>query len=1053
MHREQLRAVQFLQKLGYKYLSAEEVAVERCGDFQSVLLRRTLTAQIQRINRVGSPGEMVDVSMQRVEGAIAVLEEAAESEVPYNQARVYRLLLGGEMGESSVGVETKRSRIRFIDWSSPLNNAFHVTTDFCVQVGDHLLERFLNVVCFVNGLPLVLIECATMGEDRGFEDVMDRIEQFQKMDKWFPLFAYCQVLLGLDEAEGGHLKAGPTTGDWVRWGEVEGDSSAIIDMVNSPPAVADHHKLFFRRDALLKAEFEREVNREKQVTDRDRILWELCRPKPLVDCVRQFVSFDQGGGIKRFACYSQYRFVAQLKERVTKRRGGSRRKGGFVRCAEVLDRIQLMLFLGRSLVMDSVLGGCHVLFVSDREDFLDWIEMNFDLWGGGVQRVTSWRELNAMSREGDVAALTMDFNSFENAQEFEKGSRVLEEELTVLVERGQRDIGFDSVARIKTQLPNVCFLMFSAVPPTQDEKPLVDAVGGFVKSLYRSAYVHFGRGIVPAYYENRSFLEHQSNQAGCSISGPKGGSFEGGREGGVSESCRLDPSNITERRLVLIADDLSDHYFQLWKGTRIRALAVVRDESEASRLKSILDRVGKVRSEIAEVVGSAGTTESDRILTDPLEPGWEPEILVVHEKQMPFVITSQDRIVYVIRELVGNVAAEAVMCLKRGDEGKDFALLIDYSTRSMDSSGCPKFAEVSDHSNIVDPMGSVVDIESVVGTLRERLNSIWALLSQAGGGDVDERFELLLADPSVRSVFYEAFFKFHRALLLAYSSSQWMEETPEQVIRSYHNALYLFQALRLRVANRYALELDHRVYETSLRKVIELRTNDSDLPLILGPMNRFVSEALDSHLEELVSLRAKADTIAYQMLRVLSGKLSEDPFSCREFSDHFHQAITARRSDEIGDQQYLTAVSRFLRTLRQSRKLLRNESGEASSIIVALADVAKRTIGSNLVDRVDETELRFLDSTPIYELDRPSHRPWDLWNILIAKQVLRLIQRHETVAWKDRIESQNRLRNEVDDYLFDLQEKSGILFTVADMDEFIEGALALFLDSEDRFDL
>ena len=87
MHREQLRAVQFLQKLGYKYLSAEEVAVERCGDFQSVLLRRTLTAQIQRINRVGSPGEMVDVSMQRVEGAIAVLEEAAESEVPYNQAR------------------------------------------------------------------------------------------------------------------------------------------------------------------------------------------------------------------------------------------------------------------------------------------------------------------------------------------------------------------------------------------------------------------------------------------------------------------------------------------------------------------------------------------------------------------------------------------------------------------------------------------------------------------------------------------------------------------------------------------------------------------------------------------------------------------------------------------------------------------------------------------------------------------------------------------------------------------------------------------------------
>jgi hypothetical protein len=38
----QLRAVQLLQKLGFQYLSPEEVAVERDGDFRFVLLKGVL---------------------------------------------------------------------------------------------------------------------------------------------------------------------------------------------------------------------------------------------------------------------------------------------------------------------------------------------------------------------------------------------------------------------------------------------------------------------------------------------------------------------------------------------------------------------------------------------------------------------------------------------------------------------------------------------------------------------------------------------------------------------------------------------------------------------------------------------------------------------------------------------------------------------------------------------------------------------------------------------------------------------------------------------------
>ena len=58
----QLRAVQLLQKLGFQYLSPEEVAVERGGDFRFVLLKGVLAAQLKRINRIDSQGEAFVVS-------------------------------------------------------------------------------------------------------------------------------------------------------------------------------------------------------------------------------------------------------------------------------------------------------------------------------------------------------------------------------------------------------------------------------------------------------------------------------------------------------------------------------------------------------------------------------------------------------------------------------------------------------------------------------------------------------------------------------------------------------------------------------------------------------------------------------------------------------------------------------------------------------------------------------------------------------------------------------------------------------------------------------
>jgi len=397
------------------------VAVERDGDFRSVLLGRILATEIKRINRIDSKGDVRVVSDASVMGAIAMLNGAADRESSLSHEKIYRLLLAGGSFEQRVNAHLRDSRFHFIDWHHPLNNAFHVTADFCVRNGDGRSDRFPHIVCFVNGLPFVVIECSITERFNKIETFENRFSSCLQEGSLSRLFAFCQCFIGLDGKEDGYLKVGPGSEDWVSWGEAGDGSLAIDDLINAPAEVADHHKLFFRREASSKAEIERSPKRH--VTGQDQILWNLCRPRCLIDHVRRFVCFDDSGFVKRFARYSQYCVVTKLKDRVAKRGSGRRRKGGLIWYAESAGKSQVMLFLGKSLALDSSLGGLRILFISDRTDFLEWIESHFLSCGEESVRVASWEDIDGLMVEKGIKVFTMPYARLEDGLDLEKGDR------------------------------------------------------------------------------------------------------------------------------------------------------------------------------------------------------------------------------------------------------------------------------------------------------------------------------------------------------------------------------------------------------------------------------------------------------------------------------------------------------------------------------------------------------------------------------------------------------------------------------------------------------
>ena len=61
--------------------------------------------------------------------------------------------------KQSVEGDTKSFQFNYIDWQHPENNAYHVTEEFVVERSGSLDIRRPDIVLFVNGIPLVVIEC------------------------------------------------------------------------------------------------------------------------------------------------------------------------------------------------------------------------------------------------------------------------------------------------------------------------------------------------------------------------------------------------------------------------------------------------------------------------------------------------------------------------------------------------------------------------------------------------------------------------------------------------------------------------------------------------------------------------------------------------------------------------------------------------------------------------------------------------------------------------------------------------------------------------------
>ena len=196
-------AINLLQAKQWDYLYGPDIAPDggtpMRAAFDEVVLREKLERAVMRLN----PSVKEDV---RDEAIKTVLRIASPDTLANNEA-FHRLLTEGVPVSTYQDGMERGERVWLVDFEDPWNNEFTVVNQFTIIENGH--NRRPDVILFVNGLPLVIIELKNAADENAtIESAYRQIETYKQQIP--SLFTYNELIIISDglEARAGSLSAG-----------------------------------------------------------------------------------------------------------------------------------------------------------------------------------------------------------------------------------------------------------------------------------------------------------------------------------------------------------------------------------------------------------------------------------------------------------------------------------------------------------------------------------------------------------------------------------------------------------------------------------------------------------------------------------------------------------------------------------------------------------------------------------------------------------------------------------------------------------------------------
>jgi type I restriction enzyme R subunit len=327
----------WLAEVGYRPLHGPTIAPEgeypERSSYQQVLLPGRLREAIDRLNPQIPATAREDALRQVRDLGIPALLSA--------NRHFHKLLVGGVPVQYQKDGETRGDLVRLIDWAEPSKNEWLAVNQFSIKgtVGPNSHTRRPDIILFVNGLPLVLLELKNPADEHA--DIWKAFDQIQTYKAQIPeVFQYNELLVIADgsEARLGSLSASAER--FMQWRTIDG---VTLDPLG-------------------------------QFNELETLVRGLLAPAMLLDYLRFFVLFeDDGTLVKKVAGYHQFHAVRAAIQQVVAASLPSadskiRHKGGVVWHTQGSGKSITMTCFAARVMQETAMANPTIVVITDRND-------------------------------------------------------------------------------------------------------------------------------------------------------------------------------------------------------------------------------------------------------------------------------------------------------------------------------------------------------------------------------------------------------------------------------------------------------------------------------------------------------------------------------------------------------------------------------------------------------------------------------------------------------------------------------------------------------------
>ena len=719
----QLPALHLLCNMGWNFLTTAK-ALSLRGSTREVLLKPRLI-EILQSRRYEYKGQWFSLSPGGIDQIVRELSvlSLAEGLMPANERLYGKLALGITVTEFMPDGKKHQPTIHVIDWTDAAANRWDVTEELEVLCAQGTHHRTPDVVCYVNGIPLVVIEAKRPESGGGSHPakamVTEGISQHlrnQRPDEIPNLFAYAQVLLSISQTEGRYGTTHTAAKFWAKWREEEFEDAHIQAIKNTALKPATRAELFDGKPTALVSYFDALWSAPMQATDQDRLLMSLLTPARLLEFLRGYVLFDRKVG-KIVARYQQFFGIRALMSRISLLRPDGGREGGVVWHTTGSGKSFTMVFLTKALLLVDALKECRVVVVTDRIDLESQLSRNFMTGGafgssiatqkdGEKSRSLSGRDLAKRIGSGTERisfTLVHKFNTASKLPECRNDSP----NLIVLVDEGHRSHGGETHERMKKALPRAAYIAFTGTPLLKDEKT-ANKFGPIVHAYTMQRAVE-DETVAPLLYEervpeldiNEDAVNRWFDKITVNLSDAQRADLKRkfAKKGAIYGAAN---------RIELIAWDIATHFNENIKKLDLGLKGQVATDSklDAIRYKKALDDTGLVTS--AVVISAPDTREGNSDVDEDTLPEvqkwWKqnmatyghdpetyekqtisdfgtdgaPDLLIVVDKLLTGFDEPRNAVLYIDKPLKGHNLIQAVARVNRLHDAKRYGVLVDY---------------------------------------------------------------------------------------------------------------------------------------------------------------------------------------------------------------------------------------------------------------------------------------------------------------------------------------------------------------------------------------